>query len=112
MVSWARSFEEGGEMTVQMRAIEHGLAISGELDVAAVDDFRRFASMALDGEEEVVLDVADLAFVDTSGISTILRLVETTCPHGLVLRWPRDNVLRVLENLGVEQIQGVRVERR
>jgi anti-anti-sigma factor len=99
-------------MTVQVRAIEHGLAISGELDMAAADDFRQFATTVLDGNEEVVLDIADLAFVDTSGISTILRLVETTCPHGLVLRWPRDNVLRVLDNLGIEQIQGVRVERR
>lgn len=98
-------------MTVQMRAIEHGLAISGELDMAAVPDFRQFAAMVLDGEQEVLLDIAELDFIDTSGINAILRLAETS-PQGLVLRWPRDNVMRVLDNLGIQQIQGVRVERR
>ena len=99
-------------MTVQMHVIENGLAIGGELDMAAVDDFRQFASMVLDGKQEVVLDIADLAFIDTSGINAILRLTETICPHGVVLRSPRNNVQRALEILGVEQIRGVRVERR
>jgi anti-anti-sigma factor len=99
-------------MTVQVRVIEHGLAISGELDLAAADDFRQFASMVLDGKQEVVLDIAHLAFIDSAGIKAILRLVENTCPRGIVLRWPQDNVLRVLEILALDRIQGIRIEQR
>ena len=99
-------------MTVEMHAIDHGFAISGELDMAAVGDFREFASRVVDGKREVVLDIAELVFIDTSGISAIIRLAETDCPIGLVLRSPRDNVARVLENLGIDDIQGIRVDPR
>jgi hypothetical protein len=51
-------------------------------------------------------------FVDSSGIKAILRLTETACPHGIVLRLPRDDVLRVLDILSVEGARGIRVERR
>ena len=99
-------------MTVEMRAIEHGLAISGELDLAAVADFRQFADRVVDGQHEVVIDIAELDFIDTSGINAILQLADTACPNGLVLRSPRSNVMRVLDNLAIQQIQGVRVETR
>jgi anti-sigma B factor antagonist len=96
-------------MTVQMRAIDHGVAISGELDLASVGEFRQFASSVVDGEHEVVLDIAELEFIDTTGISAILGFAEADCPNGLVLRSPKDNVQRVLLNLGIEQIAGIKV---
>jgi len=99
-------------MTIQVRIGEGGLAISGELDMAAADDFREFAAAAVDTTQEVVIDIADLAFIDTTGVRAILRLAETSCPHGILLRWPRSNVLRALEILGVEHVRGIRVERR
>jgi hypothetical protein len=34
------------------------------------------------------LDIEELVFVDSSGIKAILRLTETACPHGIVLRLP------------------------
>ena len=99
-------------MTVQVRMTESGLAVSGELDMAAADDFRAFAASVVDPTREVVLDMADLEFIDSAGMRAILRMAETVCPHGLVLRWPQDNVLRALELLGVETIAGIRVDRR
>jgi anti-anti-sigma regulatory factor len=50
------------------------------------------------------LDIEELVFVDSSGIKAILRLTETACPHGIVLRLPRDDVLRVLDILNVEEL--------
>lgn len=98
--------------TVQVRMMEYGLAVSGELDMAAADDFRMFAATAVDPTREVVLDLTDLEFIDSAGLRSILRLADSVCPHGLVLRWPQDNVLRALDLLGVETIAGIRVERR
>lgn len=98
--------------TVQVRMMEYGLAVSGELDMAAADDFRMFAATAVDPTREVVLDLTNLEFIDSAGLRSILRLADSVCPHGLVLRWPQDNVLRALDLLGVETIAGIRVERR
>lgn len=99
-------------MTVEVRISSDALEVSGELDMASADDFREFAKGAIDPAREVVLDIADLAFLDSSGVRAILRLAETACPHGLVLRWPRGNVLRALEILGVEKVRGIRIQRR
>jgi anti-anti-sigma factor len=99
-------------MTIQVRVTPEGLALSGELDMASADDFREFASKALDHSRRVVLDVSDLVFVDSSGVKAILRLAEAECPHGLILFHPRDNVQRILDILAVEKIRGIGVERR
>jgi anti-anti-sigma factor len=99
-------------MTFQVQAIEAGLAVSGELDMASADEFWKLATSALDPTREVVLDVGDLEFVDSAGLRAIVRLSEDACPYGIVLRSPRDNVLRVLEMLGIERIPSIRVERR
>jgi anti-anti-sigma factor len=99
-------------MTFQVRATEAGLALSGELDMAGADEFWQLATSALDPTREVVLDVGDLVFVDSAGLRSIVRLSEDVCPYGIVLRSPRDSVLRVLEMLGIENIRGIRIERR
>lgn len=99
-------------MAFQVRAIEAGLAVSGELDMAAANEFWERATAALDPTREVVLDVGDLEFVDSAGLRAIVRLSEDVCPYGLVLRSPKDNVLRVIEMLRLEHIAGIRVERR
>jgi anti-anti-sigma factor len=99
-------------LTIQVQVRTDGLAVIGELDMASADDFREFAKTAIDPTREVVLTIADLTFVDTSGVRTILRLAETACPNGLVLRWPPNNVLRTLEILAVEKVPGIRIQRR
>lgn len=99
-------------MTVQVRQRQDGFAVSGELDLASADDLRIFIASMADASREVVLDIADLAFMDSSGVKAIVRLAETACPHGIVLKWPRENVLRALELMAIERIAGIRIERR
>jgi anti-anti-sigma factor len=99
-------------LTIQVEARDDGLAVSGELDMASADDFREFAKTVVDPTGEVVLNIVDLTFVDTSGVRAILRLAESACPNGLVLRWPPNNVLRTLEILVVERVPGIRIQRR
>jgi anti-anti-sigma factor len=99
-------------LTIQVQVRGDGLAVSGELDMASADDFREFAKTVVDPTREVALNIAELAFVDSSGVRAILRLAETACPNGVVLRWPRNNVLRTLEILAVERVPGIRIQRR
>jgi len=86
------------------------LLLRGELDMANAQDLRDFAAFAVDSTREVVLDLTDLTFLDSHGIKAIVRLAESACPHGLVLRSPRDNVRRVFDIVKIEDIAGIRVE--
>ena len=99
-------------MTFQVRPTDTGLALNGELDMAAADEFWGLATSALDPTRVVVLDLGELEFIDSAGLRAIVRLSEDVCPYGIVLRSPRDNVLRVLEMLNIERIRSIRVERR
>jgi anti-anti-sigma factor len=99
-------------MTFQVRAIDGGLAVSGELDMAGATEFWELATSALDPSREVVLDLGDLEFIDSAGLRAVVRLSEDACPYGVVLRSPQHNVLRVIEMLSIEKIAGIRVERR
>jgi anti-anti-sigma factor len=99
-------------MTFRLRAIDTGLAVSGELDMAGANRFWELATSALDPTREVVLDIGDLEFIDSAGLRAIVRVSEEVCPYGIVLRSPRDNVLRVLEMLSIERLPSIRIERR
>jgi anti-anti-sigma factor len=87
------------------------LLLRGELDMANAQDFRDFATFAVDGTRQVVLDLTDLTYLDSQGIKAIVRLAESACPHGVVLRSPRNNIGRVLDIVQIDQVAGIRVER-
>ena len=98
-------------MTVEVHVTKDGLAISGELDIAAADEFWSSAALAVNPAHEVVLDIAELTFIDSSGLRALIRFVEEVCPHGVVLRSPRDIVLRIIELLQIETLAAIRIER-
>ena len=83
--------------------------VAGELDIASVDEFRAGVSPCLDGNDEVVLDLSELVFVDVIGIRAFLGLAEQIRPRTVVLRTPRRNVARVLDILHVGTL-GLRVD--
>jgi anti-anti-sigma factor len=99
-------------MTVHVVEIDDGLLVDGELDMDAADDFLEIAEARVDGTREVVLDIADLGFIDSSGVNAILQLAATSCPNGMVLRRPREGVQRVLDIRKIEEVPGIRVQRR
>jgi anti-anti-sigma factor len=101
-----------GAMTVHVVEIDDGLLVDGELDMDAADDFLEIAEARVDGAREVVLDIADLGFIDSAGVRAILQLAATSCPNGMVLLRPREGVQRVLDIRKIEEVPGIRVQRR
>jgi anti-anti-sigma factor len=99
-------------MTVHVVEIDDGLLVDGELDMDAADDFLEIAEARVDGAREVVLDIADLGFIDSAGVGAILQLAATSCANGMVLQRPRDAVQRVLDIRKIEEVPGIRVQRR
>jgi anti-anti-sigma factor len=101
-----------GLMTVRVVEIDDGLLVDGELDTDAADDFLEIAEARVDGTSEVVLDIADLGFIDSAGVRAILHLAATSCPNGIVVHRPREGVQRVLDIRKIEEVPGIRVQRR
>jgi anti-anti-sigma factor len=46
--------------------------VTGELDLAAVDQFTNDLSRLINGSGQMILDVAGLDFMDSSGLSAIV----------------------------------------
>lgn len=82
--------------------------LSGELDMESAEQFQRFIGSGLEGTGELVLDLADVCFIDSMGVRT-LALLSHRVGGGLVLRYPQDAVSRVLEMLQFDEIPGVRI---
>ncbi len=77
--------------------------MSGELDLASAD---RLASLLAElSETTVVVDLAELTFIDSSGIAALVAAKDRLGSTGreLVLTRPQPNVDRVLEMTGLEE---------
>jgi len=86
------------------------LYLAGELDMASADGFVADALARMDGQRDVVLNLSDLQFVDSTGIRAFLKIAKAVEPRPVVLRDPHPNVHHVLDVVRIETF-GVRVER-
>ncbi len=78
-------------------------SVHGEIDA---DNCREFGEALLDesgGAPDLVVDLSELTFIDSSGISELLKAVEAARGRGqtLRLRQPTPAVHRVLEITGL-----------
>jgi anti-sigma B factor antagonist len=85
------------------------LYLSGELDMVNADGVPH-AVLANDGQGELVLDLSEVTFIDSTGIRALLKLAEVAAPRNVVLRHPRTNVNRVLAIVSIDAF-GIRVDR-
>ena len=81
------------------------LAIAGDLDVAgATEAQKRLLSLELDPGAQLVLDLSELTFIDSTGVRLILQARDRALRHGaeLVLVRGPEPVMRVLELVGLD----------
>jgi anti-sigma B factor antagonist len=79
----------------------------GELDVASVQDLRDcFASLAGEGQERVVVDLAELDFIDSVGLGALIGGLKRFRGRGgeLVLKDPKLSVSKVLGITGLDRV--------
>lgn len=80
--------------------------VCGELDIACADDLRAHLNEARrEHGEHIVLDLADLEFMDSGGLSVIVACYKAVTGAGgsLVLAAPRPIVRRALEITGLHR---------
>jgi anti-sigma B factor antagonist len=89
--------------------VQDGVAtihVAGEVDVSNAADLRDVSLRALrDGASSLVVDCAELTFIDSTGLSAILSAYrEAQVQWGTVtIRHPTPIVLRVIEMTGIDQ---------
>lgn len=94
---------------IEVRAEDGVCFVSGELDLASADAFERAVERAIDPARELVLDLSDLTFVDSTGLRSIARLA-SGARRGIVLRHPRPIVMKVLQIVRMQDLPGLRIE--
>lgn len=82
------------------------VAVCGELDIAAVEDFDRMATEVLVEEpSSIVVDLGGLAFLDSTGFLALLRLERDATAAGRTVTFTRPSpaVRRVLDLAGAHR---------
>jgi anti-anti-sigma factor len=85
------------------------LWLAGEFDLAAIDAFQAAVDAALDTQRDLVLDLSELTFLDSTGIRAFLDVADQV-GGGVILRRPTQSVRKVLGLVGIEGHQGIRIE--
>jgi anti-sigma B factor antagonist len=80
------------------------LTLAGEFDMGEVAYFRKAIQKPDDSWRRVVVEMSDVAFMDSSGLQELLHFQERVTEMGreLVLSQPSVAVLRLLELTGVD----------
>lgn len=81
--------------------------VVGDLDVATAPELlQRLSDMLSDGIQVMTLDLSELEFVDSSGLSALVRALECQREKGgdVVLKAPSPSTRRVLEITGLLQV--------
>jgi anti-sigma B factor antagonist len=87
-------------------ADQHRIRLVGELDVSNVDQARRALSTAIEGEDAaVIVDMSELEFIDSTGISMLLdaQAASRLDSNRLGFRDMHPQVARTLELTGADQ---------
>lgn len=85
----------------------HTVHLRGELDMSTAAMLRdELARLTGDGAALVTLDLAELAFIDSTGLSVLITGLKRIRQHGgdMVLRAPRPGTQKVLEITGLTEV--------
>ena len=82
------------------------LWLSGELDMNNADEFIRVASEVSEVRPDLILDLSDLSFMDSSGIRAVLAIAEHAS-GSVVLRQPSESVRKVIDLTGIVGRHGI-----
>jgi anti-anti-sigma factor len=82
------------------------IAVEGELDLAAAPQLRECLVGLPEDGEEIILDLTQLAFIDSTGLSVLVMAFNRTRAAGgsIVMRNPSQAVMRILEITGLVSV--------
>ncbi|MDQ6728005.1 MAG: STAS domain-containing protein [Actinomycetota bacterium] len=98
-----------GELQVVVSGVDshHEVRLVGELDLATADDLRdELVRLASSGATLVTVDMTDLSFIDSTGLSVLVSALKRLRLQGgeMTLRSPGPGTRKVLEITGLTDI--------
>ena len=98
-------------MAIKVRHDRGVYFVSGDLDIGSAEQFLHGMEPSLDSREEVLIDVSEVTLMDSFGLRSVALLARMVGDRGVLLRYPQDPVLKVMELLDIGAIPGIRIER-
>jgi anti-sigma B factor antagonist len=97
------------DLSIDLRATDGQAVVrlEGELDVYTAPRLReRLAEIISDGHCHIVIDLADLEFIDSTGIGVLVGALKRAQQHGgeIALRSPRRGTGKALEITGLNTV--------
>lgn len=87
-----------------------GLRLVGEVDLATVERFRSALAPVVREGGEIVLDIGDMRFIDSSGAQVLIRALEDLSDRGrIVLAHPSRTVVRIVMIMGLQRFKNLEV---
>jgi anti-sigma B factor antagonist len=81
------------------------IALSGEFDLDVAAELAPCVAAAVEaGHGDVVIDLAEVSFIDSSGLAAILRERQQVNGHRLLIRNARQNIRRVFGMAGLSDV--------
>lgn len=98
-----------GELRVDVEGVERNFEVRlvGELDMSTASMLREhLLGLAADGGAQVTVDLSELAFVDSTGLSVLITGLKRLRQQGgdMALRAPSPATRRVLEITGLTEV--------
>lgn len=93
-------------MTVEFESGRTVVHLMGEMDAATAPRLRAWLGEQVDEDHDVVIDLAGVSFVDSSGLGVLVGALRRFqgAGHELVLRAPTPSMSRVLEMTGLASV--------
>lgn len=100
------------EITTSASGESRLVTVAGEVDVSCADELRTAIDAQLAGgvTGELVIDIAEVPYIDSTGIGVLVGAAHRVAEAGgtLVVARPQRNVARVLGLLGVQADLNIR----
>lgn len=96
-------------MNLEIERVTGGLRLAGELDLAGEPAVQEALAPLLGGED-VLVDISDLSFIDSSGVRALLRAASGMRGEAqLILHRPSAPVMRVFELMRLDAVPNVQI---
>ena len=83
--------------------------LSGDLDINVVDDFRDDILNKIDGSKDIILDIKNLDYIDSTGLGVVMTIYKEAIEKGRTLKVKnaKRNIYKLFKITELDEILGM-----
>ena len=84
-------------------------SLSGDLDINVVDDFRDDILNMIDGSKDIILDLKDLDYIDSTGLGVVMTAYKEATEKGRTLKVKnaKRNIYKLFKITELDELLGM-----